>query len=152
MLHAEGNPEIAAKSILVVEDEVLVRMDVALSLGNAGYRVIQAANAGDALKVLQTQIPIHLILTDVNMPGPIDGLQLADQVRMQWPDVKIVLMSGHVNELPSDASIDALVRKPFLMTRSSNVLTGFLERPPPRRSHYTMSSRHNRCLALSLRR
>jgi YesN/AraC family two-component response regulator len=112
MGHAEGD---AAKVILVVEDEVIVRMDVALSLEAEGYRVIQAANAEEALALLQTQTPVHLVLTDINMPGPIDGLQLATEVRMQLPDVKIVMMSGHINELPS--SVDALVAKPFPMDK-----------------------------------
>ena len=115
MDHAEGDPKIAAKSILVVEDELFVRLNVAMSLEDEGYRVIQAANAEEALAVLQTQTPVHLVLTDVDMPGAIDGLQLAAQVRMQLPDVKVVLMSGHINELPTGASIDAFVRKPLLM-------------------------------------
>jgi CheY-like chemotaxis protein len=115
MVDAEGSPEIAAKSILVVEDEVFVRIDVAMSLENEGYRVTQAANAEEALAVLQTQTPVHLMLTDVSMPGLIDGLQLAAQVRTQWPGVKIVLMSAHIVELPSGGSIDASVGKPFLM-------------------------------------
>jgi CheY-like chemotaxis protein len=126
MVDAEGNPEITAKSILVVEDEVFVRIDVAMSLENEGYRVTQAAKAEEALAVLQTQTPIHRMLTDVNMPGPIDGLQLADQVRMQWPDVKIVLMSAHILELPCGGSIDTVFGKPFLMDKMLECLDRLL--------------------------
>jgi CheY-like chemotaxis protein len=105
----------AVKTILIVEDEVLVRMHLATALEDEGYRVIQAANAAEALATLETAIPLDLMATDVNMPGSLDGLQLASHVRMRWPDKKIVLISAHIHELPPDGSIDALLGKPFPM-------------------------------------
>ena len=85
MSYAEGDPRIAAKSILVVEDETLVRMDVAMSLENEGYHVIQAANAEEALTVLQTQTPVHLVLTDINMPGLLMGCNLRPRFACSCP-------------------------------------------------------------------
>jgi two-component system, response regulator PdtaR len=80
--------------ILVVEDEVLVRMATAEQLRQAGYSVVEAANAHEALQVLHHTPGIDLILTDIRMPGPMDGLELARSARLEYPEIKIMLVSG----------------------------------------------------------
>lgn len=82
-------------SILVVEDEPLLLMDIVDQLQTEGYRVYAAADADKALILLQQHIDIRLIFTDIDMPGSMDGLKLAAAVRDRWPPVKIIVTSGH---------------------------------------------------------
>ena len=82
-------------TVLVVEDEVLVRIDVTLALEEEGFKVFEASNADEAIKVLDTHPEIHLMFTDIDMPGSMDGLKLAAAVRDRWPPVKIIITSGH---------------------------------------------------------
>ena len=72
-------------TILVVEDEVLVRLNVVESLEELGYLVLQAANAADAITLLERRPDIRIVFTDVQMPGTVDGLMLADVVSKRWP-------------------------------------------------------------------
>jgi two-component system, response regulator PdtaR len=99
-------------TILVVEDEVLLRMVIADGLREAGYRVIEAANAEQALDALDHSFDVRLILTDVQMPGSLDGVGLARIVRCAFPTIKIVLTSGRFGEVKG-AEHDAFFAKPF---------------------------------------
>ena len=63
--------------ILIVEDEFLLRMDSAETLENAGFEVVQAGNADEAMAILQARAAIHVVFTDIQMPGSMDGLKLA---------------------------------------------------------------------------
>ncbi|MGF1622382.1 MAG: response regulator [Rhodomicrobiaceae bacterium] len=86
-----------SRQILVVEDEVLVRMAIADELRDAGFAVIEAGNADEALSVLRTSSRIDLIASDIDMPrGSINGLELGALVREQWPGVKFLVVSSHV--------------------------------------------------------
>ncbi len=99
--------------MLVVDDEVLIRMTLAAVLRDEGFTVIEACDADEALVALATT-SIDLLLTDVCMEGSMDGLDLAMQVRSSQPDLKIVVVSGH---LPADETrgvADAFVPKPYL--------------------------------------
>lgn len=91
-------------SILIVEDEAIVLMDIADQLEAEGYTVYQAGNADAAIDMLGTHPDIRLIFTDIDMPGSMDGLKLSDTVRDRWRPVKIIVTSGHhsvdVNDLP----------------------------------------------------
>jgi CheY-like chemotaxis protein len=82
-------------TILVVEDEILVRMDIALSLEDHGFIVFEASNADEAIDFLDTHPEIKLMFTDIDMPGSMDGLKLAAAVRDRWPPVKIIVTSGN---------------------------------------------------------
>jgi CheY-like chemotaxis protein len=90
--------------ILIVEDELLLRMESAEVIENAGFEVIQTANADEAIAVLTARPNIHVVFTDIQMPGSMDGLKLARFVRNHWPPIKIVATSGLVlaedNDLP----------------------------------------------------
>lgn len=99
-----SSPPGTAKSaafILVVEDEVLVRMMVSDSLRDAGYQVIEAINADEAISVLKSGARIDLMLTDVRMPGSMDGLGLLEYCRDVFPALPVIITSGHL--LPHDA-------------------------------------------------
>jgi two-component system, response regulator PdtaR len=80
--------------ILAVEDEALVRGFLAEMLGDAGHTVIEAANADEAIEILEARRDIEIIITDVNMPGSMDGVKLASVVRGRWPPIKIIVASG----------------------------------------------------------
>src|ERR1700710_262351 len=81
--------------ILIVEDESLLRLDSAETIEHAGFEVIQAANADEAIAILNARLDIHVLFTDIHMPGSMDGLKLAHFVRNRWPPVKIVATSAH---------------------------------------------------------
>jgi CheY-like chemotaxis protein len=100
--------------VLIVEDEFLVRMDTRATLETAGFDVIEAGDADEAIATLSARNDIRLIFTDVHMPGSMDGLKLAHFVRDRWPPVKVVATSGHAriadSELPEGARF---VPKPY---------------------------------------
>src|SRR5919198_311753 len=86
--------ESASETILIVEDEVLIRLDVADYLRECGYRVMEAGNASEAIAILQSGHRIDLVFSDVQLPGSMDGFALARWVRAHQPEVKVILTSG----------------------------------------------------------
>ena len=100
--------------ILIVEDEFLLRMDSAEVIENAGFEVIEAANADEAIAVLTARPDIHVVFTDIQMPGSMDGLKLARFVRNRWPPIKIVATSGLVRVEDDDLPAGSVfLRKPY---------------------------------------
>ena len=89
---------VAAKGpvVLIVEDEFLLRIDAAEVIAAAGFEVIEAANADEAIEVLEARRDIMVVFTDIQMPGSMDGLKLARAIRGRWPPIKIVATSGHL--------------------------------------------------------
>jgi CheY-like chemotaxis protein len=86
--------------IIVVEDEVMVRIVIADALRNAGYTVIEASSANEALEMLRSVgVDVRLVFSDVRMPGTMDGIGLAHAVRSEFPTIKIVLTSGNPTDL-----------------------------------------------------
>lgn len=83
-----------AITVLVVEDEPLLRMDIADQLQDLGFKVLEAANAKEAVLMLAANADIRVMFTDVDMPGGMDGLMLAATVRDRWPPIKIIVTSG----------------------------------------------------------
>src|SRR3981189_1968615 len=88
--------------VLIVEDEFLLRMDAVDMIADAGFEVVEAANADEAIEVLESRRDITVVFTDIQMPGSMDGLKLARQVGGRWPPMKIVAASGHVNVAETD--------------------------------------------------
>ena len=101
-------------SVLVVEDEPLIRMDVVGDLEQAGFNVLEAGNTDEAISLLRSHPEIQALFTDVEMPGSMNGLTLAATVHDRWPPIKIIVTSGRVlvrkRELPEDA---LFVPKPY---------------------------------------
>ena len=87
--------------VLIVEDEMMLRMRAVDIVEDAGFSPVQAVNADEALSILESRADISLLFTDIQMPGSMDGLKLAHAVHDRWPAIKIILVSGQVN--PSDA-------------------------------------------------
>lgn len=82
--------------VLLVEDEPLVRMTAANELEEAGFLVLEAANADVALQVLEVRSDqVHVLFTDVHMPGSMDGIALAELVHARWPYVRLLISSGY---------------------------------------------------------
>jgi CheY-like chemotaxis protein len=89
-----GRVELKRPVVLVVEDEFLLRMDAADAICAAGFEVIEAANADEAIEFLEARSDITVVFTDIQMPGSMDGLKLARAVRGRWPPIKIIATSG----------------------------------------------------------
>jgi len=87
--------------VLVVEDELVLRMNAVNMVEDAGFIPVEAINADQAIKILEARSDISLLFTDIQMPGSMDGLKLAHAVHGRWPHIKIILVSGQVN--PSEA-------------------------------------------------
>ncbi len=81
-------------TVLLVKDEILVRRLMADILEDAGFRVVEAANAGMALNWLEGGEDVQVLFTDVHVPPGIDGLKLARRVHARWPEVRLVIASG----------------------------------------------------------
>jgi two-component system, response regulator PdtaR len=88
--------------ILVVEDEMLVRMLAVEVLTEAGFTVLESANADEALTILEAQPDIQVLFTDVNMPGSLDGFALAEIVQTRWPEIRILIGSGRIRPGPTE--------------------------------------------------
>lgn len=100
--------------VLVVEDEPFVRLDTVEMLRAAGFDVMDAANADEAIDVLERNPDIELIFTDIDMPGSMNGLTLAAAVRKRWPPVRIIATSGHFKVQAGDLPADArFISKPY---------------------------------------
>jgi two-component sensor histidine kinase len=80
--------------VLVVEDEMMLRMRAVDIVEDAGFTAIEAVNADEALAILESRADIELLFTDIQMPGSMDGLKLAHAVHKRWPSIKIILVSG----------------------------------------------------------
>ncbi len=109
--------------VLIVEDDFLLRMNAGQMIEDAGFEVIEASNADDAIAMLERRSDIHVVFTDIQMPGSMDGLRLAHAVRGRWPPVKIITTSGHVaprqGDLPDGSRFLA---KPYSATLLANTL------------------------------
>jgi DNA-binding NtrC family response regulator len=106
----------ARKCVLLVEDELLIRMIVSDELRDAGYHVIEAANGDEALVIFTSKVSVDLIISDVRMPGALDGIGLLAIVRRTSATLPVIITSGHLD--PEVALADGATRflaKPYAM-------------------------------------
>lgn len=93
--------------VLVVEDEMLLRMRAVDMVEDAGFTPVEAVDADEAVAILESRSDIALLFTDIQMPGSMDGLKLAHAVRKRWPPIKIILVSGQLKlaniDIPADS-------------------------------------------------
>lgn len=102
------------QSVLVVEDEVLIRMSIAAALEDAGFQVLEAGNSAQALEVLAHHDGIGIVVTDVRMPGAMDGLGLVAQLRRDHPAIRILVVSGNTAAADAIAAgAMAFIGKPY---------------------------------------
>lgn len=102
-LDADPDAENAPRTILVVEDDILIRLAIADYLRDCGYTVYEAGNVAEAQSVFQAALPVDVVFSDVQMPGDLDGFGLARWVRAHYPDIPVVLTSG-IARLVGDAA------------------------------------------------
>jgi CheY-like chemotaxis protein len=109
--------------VLIVEDEFLVRVFAAEIAEEAGFNVLEVADADEAISVLQNRSDVRVVLTDIDVPGHLDGLELAQAIRHRWPPLQVVVTSGRMrpanDELPERSHF---VPKPFDFFRMTGLL------------------------------
>lgn len=104
------------KTVLVVEDELFIRINIADYLRDCGFHVVEAATGDDAKAVIESGRTIHVVFSDVQMPGKLDGFGLARWIRQHRPDIHVILNSGMANaaEKAGDLCEDGpLMAKPY---------------------------------------
>src|SRR5947209_15059160 len=104
----------AVPNVLIVEDEMVLRMRAVDIVEDAGFRAVEAVNADQAMSILESRSDISLLFTDIQMPGSMDGLKLAHAVHERWPSIKIILVSGQVRPSEAERPADSrFVSKPL---------------------------------------
>src|SRR3954470_18340048 len=93
--------------VLVVEDEMLLRMRAVGMVEDAGFTPVEAVDADEAVAILEARSDIALLFTDIQMPGSMDGLKLAHAVHKRWPLIKIILVSGQLKLANLDIPLDS---------------------------------------------
>jgi CheY-like chemotaxis protein len=106
--------------ILLVEDDVLVRFTTADILREAGFDVLEAVDSSEALALLTTGHPLDLVLTDIRMPGHMDGVQLASVIKNTRPNLPVALLSSHLESAEHQA--DVFISKPYQPDRLVEVV------------------------------
>jgi DNA-binding NtrC family response regulator len=109
-----SGPDNRPVAVLVVEDDVLVRMIASDILTEAGFRAFEAHDAEEAMTLLEARADVQVLFTDWNMPGDIDGLGLAHLVSKRWPAVGIIVTSGKMRPARGDLPAGArFLKKPY---------------------------------------
>ena len=129
---ANSNETELSKTVLIVEDEILIRWVIAQHLRDCGYRVIEAGSGDEAVDILRrTALAVDVVFSDVQMPGSIDGFALAQWVRQRRPDIKVILTSGAakaakaVHELCESRS---MISKPYSSAAIERKIRELLQR------------------------
>jgi CheY-like chemotaxis protein len=110
-------------SVLVVEDEPMIRLSVVMDLEDAGFNVLEAGDTDEAIALLDEHPEVQALFTDVELPGSMNGLSLAATVRDRWPPIKIIVTSGRVCRPDADIPGDALfMPKPYQPQRVASTI------------------------------
>ena len=121
----------AGETVLVIDDEATVRMLIVEVLREAGYRAIEAEDGPAGLRVLESEARVDLLITDVGLPGGMNGRQVADAARRTRPGLKVLFVTGYAeNAAVGNGHLDAgmaVITKPFAMTDLANKITDVLE-------------------------
>jgi CheY-like chemotaxis protein len=110
-----SSPGQPATRVLVVEDEFLIRMTLAEALGDEGFDVIEAATADAALPMLKADPQIRLLLTDIQLPGVLNGKSLAVKAREHLPTLPIIFMTGRPDPGDKASPLDVFISKPYTL-------------------------------------
>jgi len=123
------NEAMNTPAVLVVEDEAIIRMMLVDELENAGLTVIEAEGADTAVAIMSNGATIGVVVTDVRMPGSIDGLGLAAWMREQAPNIPIIITSGFATEPDCGAinpAINHVFSKPYLSKKVTDLVVELL--------------------------
>jgi CheY-like chemotaxis protein len=116
-------------SILVIEDEVIVRLHMAAQLRRSGFRVLEAGNADEALRLLGDDTHLAAVITDLKMPGSLDGLELCSWINHARPSLKIIITTAYPDlggRIPEGCRYDAMMQKPCDPDAIAQTLRGLL--------------------------
>jgi CheY-like chemotaxis protein len=116
--------------ILVIEDEVLTRALIAEDLRLAGFSVIEADRADDALTYIKAGKQVDLVFSDIQTPGLLDGVQLAEALREKYPDILVILTSGNA-EPKHVGTLWTFVPKPYDVTQTIALMSVILAQKSP---------------------
>jgi CheY-like chemotaxis protein len=118
--------------VLIVEDEPMVRLCAVQMVEEAGFEVVEAASADEAIRILESSSDIRVMFTDIQMPGSMDGLKLAHAVSNRWPPIKIIVTSGRglvtEHDLPEGGHFFG---KPYSPMQIQGVLLEWAGQSPP---------------------
>lgn len=114
MASSQSRPQ--QRRVLVVEDEFLIRMTLAEALGDEGFEVIEAETGDAALPILQADPGIRLLLTDIQLPGALNGRALAKKAREHLPSLPIIFMTGRPDPTDASTPLDVYIAKPYTLT------------------------------------
>lgn len=126
MSPAENLKPAPTGAILVVEDEILIRLDTADYLRNRGFAVVEASNAHEAIEILGSGVAISLVFTDVRMPGSLDGVDLAKHIVSNYPGVHVMITSGHVRAEDVPPGLPAPITKPYSLMKIVETINKYL--------------------------
>jgi CheY-like chemotaxis protein len=119
------------RKVLIVEDEMLLRLIGSDTLAEAGFEVLEADNADAALLLLAQDRDVQLLFTDIRMPGSMDGLELARIVHERWPTIKILLTSGDTwptrDAIPDDGRF---IAKPYRLSNLQQEISALMAEKP----------------------
>ena len=113
--------------VLIVEDEDLLRLTTVSLIEEAGFDAVEAGSAVEAIPILENRSDIWVVFTDVQMPGSVDGIQLAHLISVRWPSIKIVAASGRLrlrdDDLPAGGRY---LHKPYEVSELVAILRGWV--------------------------
>jgi DNA-binding response OmpR family regulator len=118
-----------ARTVLIVEDEELVRDLIARELEDAGFAVIEASTAEEGLAILDDR-PVGVLFTDIRLPGALDGWRLAEEARARDPDLPVLYASGFSTEAPRLVPNGLFLRKPYLPSAVIAAIEKLVARQP----------------------
>jgi DNA-binding NtrC family response regulator len=121
-----GSPQHGRLTILVVEDDILLRMTVTDELRKQGFNVAEAANTDEALSIIQSGVPVNLVLTEIDMTGTQASANLAGTIRTDYPDMRLVIASGHPIETQFDHEVDGFFQKPYDVSKVVDFIKALL--------------------------
>ena len=116
--------------VLVVEDEALIRISALHIVEDAGFDVLEACNADEAIAILESRNGIRAVLTDIRMPGSMDGWELAGAIRRRWPPMHLIVASAHAPNggiLPANGRF---IGKPYTAEQITSALYELFDRDP----------------------
>ena len=129
----QPQPQRGVAHVLVAEDDVLVRVALAEELRAVGFAVIEASCADDALAYIRAGGKVDLVFSDIQMPGVLDGRQLAELIARDHPGIPVILTSGDT-QLGSSVSTGLFVAKPYSTAYTVKLFRSVLGLPPDGRS------------------
>jgi CheY-like chemotaxis protein len=117
-------------TVLVVEDELMVRMPIAEYLRDCGYNVLEAGSASEAIETVDTEGPVSLVFSDIRMPGKMDGVALAEWFQAHHPSVPVLLTSGYNGGRPvsgGETPRNRFIEKPYSQTQVARRIAALLD-------------------------